>query len=160
MSRLFVNLLLTASLLVGCSGGSSSDAETSVTTPAVSDVVTVGNVALTDRQQEMVQLADQYLAAWKSLDPAAVAAFFAPEGKLESILYDDEFRVSDGTLTERVQAAMNAFDLASLEPVDPLFVDGNMVYSVSEAGPSTFSSLLVFTDTGTVQLLRHISLNS
>jgi hypothetical protein len=147
-------------LLAGCSGGSTSDAETSVTTPAVSDVVTVGNVPLTQRQQEMVRLARQYGDAWRSTDPAAVAAFFAPEGKLESILYEDEFRVSDGTLTERVQAAMNAFDMPSLEPVGPLFVDGNMVHSVSKAGPNTFSSLLVFTDTGTVRLLRHISLNS
>jgi hypothetical protein len=158
MSRRFVSLLLTASVLVGCSGG--SDAETSIPTSAVSDIVTVGNVALTDRQQEMVQLARQYGDAWRATDPAAVTAFFAPEGKLESILYEDEFRVTDGTLTARVQAAMNAFDMAALEPVGPLLVDGNMVYSVSTAGPSNFSSLLVFTDTGTVRLLRHISLDS
>jgi hypothetical protein len=160
MSRRFVTLLLFASLLVGCSGGSVSDAETSIPTSAGSGVVTVGNVALTDRQQEMVEVTDQYLAAWRSLDPAAVTAFFAPDGKLESILYEDEFRVSDSTLTERVQAAMNAFDMASLERVGPLLVDGDMVYSVAKAGSSQFSSLLVFTVTGPVRLVRHISLNS
>ena len=160
MSRRFANLLLTTSLLVGCSGGSAGDAETSIPTPAVSDVVTVGNAPLTDRQQEMVRLARQYVDVWRATDPAAVTEFFAPEGTLESILYDDEFRVSDGTLTARVQAAMNTFDMASLEPVGPLLVDGNMVYSVSKAGPDKFSSLLVFTDTGTVRLVRHISLNS
>ena len=126
----------------------------------VSDVVTVGNLALTNRQEEMVRLTKQYLDAWKAGDPAAVAAFFAPEGKLESILYQDESRVSNCTLTERVQAAMTAFGLSSLESVGPLFVDGNTVYSVAKAGFSQFSSLLVFTDTGPVRLLRHISLNS
>jgi hypothetical protein len=160
MSRRFIGLVLIAGLLVGCSGGSVSDAETSIPTSAVPDVVTVGNAPLTDRQQEMVRLARQYVDAWKASDPAAVTEFLAPEGTLESILYEDEFQVSDGTLNDRVQAAMNAFDMASLEPVGPLLVDGNMVYSVSEAGPNRFSSLLVFTDTGTVRLLRHISLNS
>jgi hypothetical protein len=126
----------------------------------VSDVVVVGNVALTDRQVEMVGLTKQYLDAWKAGDPNAVAAFFAPEGKLESILYEDEFRISNCTLIDRVQAAMTTFGLSSLESVGPLFVDGNMVHSVAKAGSSQFSSLLVFTDTGPIRLLRHISLNS
>ena len=145
-------------------GNTGSGAEVPLPSPSdvdvSDDVVTVGNVALTDRQKDMVYLTRQYADAWKSEDPDAVAAFFAPEGKLESILYDSEFRVSNCTLTERIRAAMDAFDMASLERVGPLFVDGNRVYSVATTGSNQFSSLFVFTDTGPVRLLRHISLNS
>lgn len=151
ISRVVVVVIAITGLVVACGGNGDT---------ASDDVVTIGNIALTDRQEEMVQLSDQYLAAWKSLDPAAVTALFAPDGTIESILYDDEFRISDGTLTDRVQAAMNAFDMASLERVGPQLVDGDMVYGVSRAGPQTFSTLLVFTPSGTVQILRHISLNS
>ena len=150
-----------------CAGKDFGNTVSSVEVPSsspsdvdVSDVVTVDNVALTDRQTEMVRLTQQYLDAWKAGDPDAVAAFFAPEGKLESILYEDEFRISNCTLIDRVQAAMTTFGLSSLERVGPQLVDGSTVYSVAKAGSSQFSSLLVFTDTGPVRLLRHISLNS
>lgn len=122
--------------------------------------VTVGGAPLTDRQQEMVRVATDYGAAWRSTQVDAVVDLFAPNGQIESILYDDVFGIGDGALADRVRAAMNAFDLTALEPVAPALVDENRLYWVSTSNGNTFSTLLVFTETGPVEIVRHISLNS
>jgi hypothetical protein len=69
---------------------------------ASSDVVTASGTDITERQRDMLDITDHYLAAWSDTDGDAVASFMAPDGYIEYPERDEVYFVSDGTLQQRV----------------------------------------------------------
>ncbi len=77
---------------VGCDSGNDASA----------DEVTVNGAEITDRQRDMLDIVDGYVAAWSATDGDAVASFMTPDAYIEYPERDEVFLVSDGTLQERV----------------------------------------------------------
>jgi hypothetical protein len=66
------------------------------------DALTASGAEITERQRDMLDFTDEYVAAWGDTDGDAVASFMTPDGYIEYPEDDAAFFVSDGTLQQRV----------------------------------------------------------
>lgn len=115
--------------------------------------------ALTDRQQEMVEVARDYVNAWIDKDGDAVASFMTSDGYVVLPELNQTFRVDDGTLQEWVEGTLSEIPN---ELNDPLVVSGNQVVVVgyAERVDSDWMITLEFTGSGDVKIERdsHLAL--
>lgn len=113
--------------------------------------IVVGGGSLTDRQQQMVDRLDGYLAAWQSDDAAAVTAFFAPGGWF--VRGGQTYRADDGTL----EGFVNGASWSTLQDLDPVLVDGNQASFLTTFSGMRWFNVVEFTATGDVLIVRHVS---
>lgn len=73
-----------------------SDSDTAVT------YVTPGSTELTERQTEMVELMDQYVAAWSATDGQRLETLMVDAGHVEYAEQGWRFDLEDGSLQDRV----------------------------------------------------------
>jgi hypothetical protein len=66
------------------------------------DVVTASGTDITERQRDMLDITEEYVAAWGDTDGDAVASFMTPEGFIDYPEDDEVFFVGDGPLQQRV----------------------------------------------------------
>ena len=68
----------------------------------VARYVTPGSVELTERQTEMVELVDQYMAAWSATDGQRLETLMVEGGHVEYAEQGWRFDLEDGSLQDRV----------------------------------------------------------
>lgn len=144
---LWTVVAVVAALLLGLLAGYvlyDSD-ETSV--PAA---MAVDGDELTDRQEEMLELLDDYSAAWRAGDGEAAEAMFTSNGVLT---YGKDYLASDGGLA----AFIDAIPTPRLEMLEPVLLSGSTMISFHELTPegATRQNLMEFTATGEVRLIKH-----
>ena len=74
---------------------------------------------LTDRQEQMVRLLDDYVAAWQRGDGAAAEAMFTENGQL--VIFGTVYRATDGAIADVVEAT----PATSLVVPEPVLVNGH-----------------------------------
>lgn len=119
--------------------------DTSSTAP-----VAVGGSELTTRQEQMVDLVDDYVEAWRAGDGEAAAALFTDDGVFT--IDGTEFRVDDGGLA-RVVAERRTPALDVIEPV--LLNDTGMLHFHTIDGMNVDSDLYRFTADGELLIISH-----
>jgi hypothetical protein len=113
--------------------------------------VAVGGGSLTERQQQMVDVLDEYEAAWRANDAAAVMAFFAPGGSFSSA--GTQYLMDDGSMA----AFINGGSWDSLTGSDPVLVAGNEVALHTTWAGTEWFNVIEFTASGDPLIVRHIS---
>jgi hypothetical protein len=96
-------------------------------------VVTAQGVELSDRQQQMVDLMDEYEAAWRSGDVAAFEALVTTDFRyIESADsdYPDVYLWSDGSFQDRVSGGL----YSSIEVYEPYLVHEDLVAAGGDFG--------------------------
>lgn len=126
-------LALAAGLVVGRS-----------TAPSDESAYLAGGGALSDRQEQMLDVLDDIGAAWRAGDPGAVAAVFVPTGY--ATYAGRSYRIDDGSLASFVTGG----DWSSLTALDPMLVDGNTVTFYYEISGVHYLGAVQFTGTGDV----------
>jgi len=116
----------------------------------VSGAVVAGD-ELTDRQREMVDVTQQYVAAFMAQDGDAVASFMAPDGYLAMPTLGDKIvRASDRSLQDWVVRTV----MIPNELNYPVAVYGNQVVLTGQFGDALDWMILIeFTDTGEVKIV-------
>jgi hypothetical protein len=112
------------------------------------DVVVVGGGELTDRQEEMLRVADEAHGAIIEGDGDALAALFVPQGYLRDPGHNMELRVDDGSLASQI----NAGPAPSYQVDEPIVVHGDMVISTGSWGDDVVHVFL-FTPGGDVRII-------
>ena len=110
-----------------------------------------GAEELTARQAEMVELADQYVAAWKDTEGQRLETYMVEDGYVE---YPEEgwrFSLIDGSLQERV--SNGPYD--SMENYGPMMVfdDRNVLTGRVNAVGVRWLSVIRFTTAGEVKVV-------
>ncbi|MDJ0769854.1 MAG: hypothetical protein QNJ12_13725 [Ilumatobacter sp.] len=98
------------------------------------DVVVVNGAELTERQEEMLRVGDEYFAAERDGDGNKMISLFVEQGHVTAptgSLVKTEFRVDDGSLEAMVSRATNV-GLETYEPV--LVFDHTIIYASSRHG--------------------------
>lgn len=114
--------------------------------------VVAGGGAPTERQQQMIEMFDDYVAAWRSNDPDAVLSFYTDEGVFEwAGRSGPEYRVDDGTLRGYVE---NAVDHRGMTVGKPMLVQENRIATVGEVAGVRFVAVVEFTPNGELQVMR------
>ena len=112
--------------------------------------VAVGGDDLTQRQQQMVDLVDDYTAAWRAGDGDAVAALFAADGV--ATIVGQELPVEGGVLAAYVEAN----PLPTLDVLEPMLVgEAGMLNYHEAAGFGTLSNVIEFTTEGELLIVSH-----
>jgi hypothetical protein len=120
-----------------------------LTAPSDESAYLAGGGALSDRQEQMVDVLDEIELAWRVGDPEAVAAAFVPTG---SATYGDvTYRIDDGTLASYVSGS----DWSSLTVLEPMLVDGNTVTFYYTIDGTHYLGSVEFTGTGDVLAVHH-----
>gem|GEM_PF-6501399 len=117
-----------------------------------SPVVVAGGAPTTQRQEQMADLLDDYMAAWRSGDGEAVAAFYAPGGEfvVASLVGTEVMRADDGSLAAYVEQG----SWASKVHLTPVLVHGDsLTCFYSYAG--TRVATVDFTSSGEVLIVRN-----
>lgn len=116
----------------------------------VSGAVVAGD-QLTDRQREMADLTEQYVAAFIAKDGDAVAAFMVPDGYLAMPTVGDQVvRASDRSLQDWVEQT----GMIPNELNDPIAVYENQVVLTGHLGDDIDWMILIeFTDSGEVKIV-------
>lgn len=114
------------------------------------DPIVAGGGELTARQEQMVEVYDDYIEAWRNGDGAAAAALFTPDGRIE--FWGTEYRIDDGTLESYVDR-MRAPVPRTLEP---LVIEGETILGFHTLGASTREDNMQFTRTGEVLIRSHV----
>lgn len=147
-------LVVVAALLFGVGfavGWSVRSTDEASTISYVFGGAVVAGDELTDREQEMVEVTEQYVAAFVAQDGDAVASFMVPDGYLAMpTLGNRVVRASDGSLQEWVEGLGRIPN----ELRDPIAVDGNQVVLAGRL-EDAFGWMIVleFTDSGEVQIV-------
>jgi len=147
--------VLVALLLGGLSGWLLANAADEDSKPTT---VVAGNVALTDRQQEMIRITDEYTKAWQANDVNAVLAFYTSTGTFRAVPGGPTYRVDDGSL----EAFVRSGDWSTLTAIGPTMVVGGEVVLVTRtAGVGPWMNVLDFTQyIGAAPLiLNHLSIS-
>jgi hypothetical protein len=141
-------LLAGAGFAVGWSMRSTDEAST---TSYVFGGSVVAGDELTDREQEMVEMTEQYVAAFIAQDGDAVASLMVPDGYLAMpTLGSKVVRSSDGSLQEWVEGLGRIPN----ELHDPIAVDGSQVVLTGRLEEAfDWMIILEFTDSGEVQIV-------
>lgn len=140
-------------LLSGVLGGWWAGRDRDVSNPPAA--VAAGNVALTPRQEDMVEMARNYLAAWRSNDAATVLAFYTPYASFVETPSGMSYNVADGSM----QVYLDSADWSSMEVVDPILVNGHELIVISRLGGVQFTNLLRFTLTGELLVQLHMTVS-
>jgi hypothetical protein len=116
----------------------------------VSGAVVAGD-QLTDRQREMVDLTEQYVAAFIAKDGDAVASFMVPDGYLAMPTLGDQIvHASDRSLQDWVEQTGTIPN----ELNDPIAVYENQVVLTGHLGDALDWMILIeFTDSGEVKIV-------
>lgn len=112
--------------------------------------VVVGGGGLTARQEEMVDVAEEYLLAWQEGETADALALMTATAVMKTDA-DDPLRVDDGSL----EAAIDGSAWTTLDLFDPMLIDGNTITQVGVYGGVRFTNVLEFTATGDVLIAEH-----
>lgn len=113
------------------------------------DVIVVNGSELTERQEEMLQIGDEYFAAVRDGDGDTLASLFVPEGYVTFEQMNREARVDDGSLARTVSGGVNP----GLEIFEPVLVFGDtLVYTYELAGNTI--EVMKFTPSGEVEIIR------
>ncbi len=108
--------------------------------------VVAGDAELTPRQEQMVELVDDYVAAWQTGDGAAAAAMFTENGEL--IIFGAE--VSD------IEAGLSRSPQSTLDVLEPVLVRENeMLMFHTVLGYGTLVDVIEFTATGELLMISH-----
>jgi hypothetical protein len=121
MIALLSSLSLSSSFFVACGDDSDSSTTASQATAATTmepEYIVPGGAGLSERQREMVSMVEAYVAAWQATDGHGVASFMTADGYIEYRHDNTIYRVSDGTLQERV--ANRPYDTPDRCPDDRL----------------------------------------
>ncbi len=121
------------------------------------DAVVVNGTELTERQEEMLRVGDEYYAAMRDGDGSKLVSLFVPTGYVtfadESPTGTDEYRVDDGSL----QATTDQGGMTSLESYEPVLVyDDTLVYAGFYAGG--FIEVIEFTPSGEVLIVKTVTM--
>jgi hypothetical protein len=110
-----------------------------------------GGAALSERQREMVSMVEAYGAAWQATDGDGVASFMTTDGYIEYRHDNTIYRVSDGTLQERV--TNGPYD--TLQTVAPMTVYDNWIVLSGRIDSMSLNWLSVvrFTSSGDVKIM-------
>lgn len=143
----FTPIAIVAALIVGLIAGfalwGTDDTD-------VGDAVAAGGVELTARQEQMVDLIDDYVDAWQNGDGDAVAAMFAPEGSLT--VDGTEFPVEDGQLAGYVDRTPTP----GLDTLEPVLMSGNTMFNFHTlGGENTLNNVMEFTVNGELLIISH-----
>lgn len=107
--------------------------------------VTVDGSELTQRQEQMFDLIDDYVIAWQNGDGEAAAAMFHDDGHLR--VYGVERSIAD---------FITATPVPSLDILEPMLVhEDTMLNFHTIAGVGTLSDVIEFTPTGELLIVRH-----
>jgi hypothetical protein len=118
------------------------------------DVIVAGGGELTERQEDMLDLFDEYTEAVLANDGAAVAEMFTENGTWSGDV-GDELAVSDGTL----EAFVNTFDFTAPLSMEPILVDQNRLIYAHEYMRGHYQDIVTFTMGGELQIVNHRILN-
>lgn len=110
-----------------------------------------GTDKLTDRQTEMLDIAEDYAAGWTAKDGNAVALFMTDAGV---VVYPEEgwtFSVTDGSLQDRVTNG----PYSTSRTLDPMLIYGDRIVLTGriDALDLAWLSILKFTRTGEVKII-------
>jgi hypothetical protein len=154
--RRFLTALVVVALLGACGSADSSDtsASSSAVTTTVSSnpaVVVAGGAALTERQAEMVTVAEQFIADWRANDGKGVASLMTADGYVVMPGENLTLLVSDGTLQKRVES-IAAY--STLHALDPMFVHQDWIAVAGRIDSMNLDWLIVleFTSSGDVKI--------
>lgn len=114
------------------------------TAPSDEPAYLAGGGALSDRQEQMLDVLDEVELAWRAGDAEAVAAAFVPTGS--ATFGDVTYRIDDGTLATYVTGG----DWSSLTVLEPVLVDGNTVTFHYTVNGTHYLGSVEFTGTGDV----------
>ena len=114
------------------------------------DPIVAGGGELTARQEQMVEVYDDYVAAWKSGDSDAITALFTPNGTFE--IFGTTYRVEDGTLASYVER----MPVPTIEMLQPLLVHRDTILDFHRLGGSNREDVVQFTRTGEVLITSHV----
>lgn len=108
--------------------------------------VATGGAELTARQEQMVELYEDYEAAWQRGDREAVVAMFTEDGTLR--IFGQEFE------GPRIASGVSAWP--SLDVLEPLLLDGTRMVNFHDIdGFGTPVDVVEFTETGEVLIVSH-----
>ena len=113
--------------------------------------IAAGGQDLTDRQQAMADVLDDYVIAWQAGDGEAAAALFGGNGVVE--ILGTELPVQDGVLASYINTNPEP-ELEILEPT--LFTDTKAFNFHTISGFSDFANVFEFTTAGDVLIIRHV----
>ena len=162
--NLAIAALVAASLGAGCgntneakstatSEESATTSATAITTTVSSNpaVVVAGGAALTERQAEMVTVAEQFIAAWQANDGEGVASVMTADGYVVMPGENLTLLVSDGTLQQRVESVAA---YSTLHTLDPMFVHQDWIAVAGRIDSMNLDWLIVleFTSSGDVKI--------
>ena len=115
-------------------------------------VVVVGGGELTQRQEEMVDMLDEYGVAYLGNDGAAVVEMYAENGTLSG-LGNPVLHANDGTLEEFVNEF--SFPDGPFDP-EPVVVHENTVRFAHEYAGRTYFDIVTFTSMGELHIASHV----
>lgn len=130
-------------LALGAVGGwiAASDAEPTA--------MVAGGGELTERQDQMAAVLDDFTQAWHAGDGAEVTGFFAPSGTATYL--GTEYLVSDGSLAQFVESA----SWESLDILEPSLIDGNKVAFFHRYRGLPYMDVIEFTASGELLIASH-----
>jgi len=113
--------------------------------------VLVGGGALTDRQQQMVGVLDQYMEAWRNGDGQTVASFHTPNGEFVIASTDETtvYSVADGSLANYISRGQWTGKVL----LTPMLVDGDHV-TLFYSFMGRRAAVVDFTSSGDVRIIR------
>jgi hypothetical protein len=113
--------------------------------------VVAGGGSLTDRQKQIVEVLDDYVAAWRSDDAEAVMAFFAPGGTFS--VRGEEYRMDDGSMAAFLESA----SWSTLTGSDPVLMAGDEAALHTTWESQSWFNVIEFSASGDVLIVRHVS---
>lgn len=119
------------------------------TAPSDEPAYLAGGGALSDRQEQMVDVLDEVEQAWRAGDAEALSAAFVPTGSATD--GNASYRIDDGALATYVTGG----DWSSLTVLEPVLVDGNTVTFYYTVNGTPYLGSVVFTGTGDVLAVHH-----
>lgn len=155
MIVLLSSLSLSSSFLVVCGDDSDSSSTTASQATAATttepEYIVPGGAALSERQREMVSMVEPYIAAWQATDGDGVASFMTTDGYIQYPEDNSIYRVSDGTLQERV--TNGPYD--TLHTVAPMTVYDNWIVLSGRIDSMSLDWLSVvrFTSSGDLKIM-------
>ncbi|MEE4272834.1 MAG: hypothetical protein V2I67_14265, partial [Thermoanaerobaculales bacterium] len=115
------------------------------------DVVRAGGGDLSGRQEEMVEIVEDYIDAWQATDGDQAASFMTDDGSIEYIGEGWVFSVEDRSL----QARISNGPYTSLRVLEPMVVHDDRVVLTGEIDSLGlhWSSIIQFTTGGEVEIV-------
>ncbi len=117
------------------------------------DTIVAGGGSLTARQEQMVELFDDYVEAWQDGDGTAAEDMFTTGGYISML--GTEYRRSDGSLADIIERR----PVPTMEILEPTLVARNTLFNYHELGGATYQNVVQFNTTGDVAIISHTLTN-